>query len=87
MGDFLQFRFGQQHAGALGTEGQLRGALRARQRRGDSTGDVHRLQAFTQGLGLGFADRRQRDIDLALVTAFGIPGGFAVAGKQDAHAN
>src|SRR5690606_20409666 len=37
-------------------------------------------------LRLGFADRRQRDIDLALVTAFGVPRRFAVTGKQDAHA-
>ena len=35
--------------------------------------------------GLGNADVGQRDVFLALVAAFGIPRGFAVAGKQDAH--
>ncbi len=86
VGDFLQLRLGQQHVGAGGTKRQLRGPLRARQRRGDGTGDVHRGQAGTQSLGLGFADRRKRDVDLALVAAFGVPRRFAVAGKQDAHA-
>jgi hypothetical protein len=86
VGDFLQLRLGQQHVGTGGAERQLRGALRARQRRGDGTGDVHRGQAGAQGLGLGFTDRRKRNVDLALVAAFGVPRRFAVAGKQDAHA-
>jgi hypothetical protein len=66
---------------------QRQRAVRCARDSGEATARVmsHVLQAFAQGLGLGFADRRKRNVDLALVAAFGVPRRFAVTGKQDAH--
>ncbi|GAE59978.1 hypothetical protein XPN_1884 [Xanthomonas arboricola pv. pruni MAFF 301427] len=86
MGDFLQVRIGLQQAFAVAAQRKPGGGLRTRQRRCHRAGDLQRLQTRAEGGGLAFADRRQRDIDLALVTAFGVPRRLAVTGKQDAHA-
>ena len=62
-------------------------AVRRARDSGEATArcDLHVLQALAQGGGLGLAHRGQRDVDLALVTAFGVPRRFAVTCKQDAH--
>ena len=40
-------------------------------------------EAACGGLGLGQAARVQRNVDVALQAALGIPGGFAVADEAD----
>ena len=87
VGDFLEAIVGRQHRGPRVAEREFGGAQRARQRRSDGTIDAHVAQAVAERTRLRFTDRRQRDVFLALVAAFGIPRGFAVAGEQDFHAS
>ena len=82
----LNVGIGLQHVGTRVAQGQPRRQLRTRQRRRHRAVDAHILEALAQRSRLTLADRRKRDVDLALVAAFGVPGRFAVAGKQDAHA-
>src|SRR5690606_113675 len=75
----------REHRGALRTERELRGPPRARQRRGHRAVDAQVAQALAQRARLRFAFRRQRDVLAALVAAFGIPRGLAVARGQQPH--
>ena len=86
VGNFLQVGIGEQHGFTRRAECRLGGGLRAQQRRSHRTGNRQIGQAGAQRRGLGLANGRQRDVDLALVAAFGVPRRFAMAGKQDAHA-
>src|SRR5690606_41332918 len=64
----------------------LHDALPICQRRADRLVDAHVAQPLAQQPRLLLAHRRQRNVFLSLVTAFGIPRRLAVAGKQDSHA-
>ena len=83
--DLHQAGIGAEHRRTF-AERDLGGAPRTRQRRCDGAHDRHVGQALRERGGLRFADRRQRDVLLSLVAAFGVPGRFAVAGEDDLHA-
>src|SRR4249919_340576 len=84
--DFLETLVEGQHRRAFLTECELRRACGAYQRRGDGAIDAHLAEPFAERARLYFADRRQRDVFLALVAALGVPRSFAVACEQYLHA-
>ena len=85
MGDLGQACIGAQHRFTRGPERETRGAVGARQRRGDGAVDAHIGQTLAEQRRLTLAHLRQRDVLLPLVPAFGVPRRFAVAGEQDSH--
>ena len=86
MADFHQTFIKGQLRGARFAQCQLRSAGGACKRRGHCTVDAQRMQALAQGGSLANANLGQGNIHLPLIAAFGVPRGFAVAGKEYVHA-
>ena len=85
VGDFHQARIGDELRRARFAQREFGGGLCAHQRRCDRAVDAYIGEPRTERARLRFAHRRQRDVFLTLIAAFGIPRRFAVACEEDFH--